>query len=162
MDSLLAAVEQIFRQRRVVSATITAGSIEYVQALPDEAEDPGPITLQLDTVSPLELLRTAENVELPLQPELTGIAHFADVLQECTRGNLAPLAWVLGPETLLWAWLQTTGFRWVPRSDFLGLQVLVDSHAERENVILAAGYTPHARLTNVQRGYITKLPLTVA
>ena len=160
IPGFLRTIEGILRLPRVKSLAVDSkGMLSYVRAIPETEEDPDPIRVELDTLLPGHAIRSSEVVEVPMLDQSSPLRSVVKLLVQAQQDGLHPVAFVSGPGTPLWRWLEEyEGYPPGQRDTLLGHPYYEDEYPPPYGLFLCASEVRGGALADVQKTYKLLIP----
>ena len=171
LTGILKLLEGMLKIPRVQEINITLKEIRY-RYFAKEGEAERTLDVDLETLMPAAVIRNSKLEELVLPITVptdyakeyhcaaTVIARLFNLM---ARDRLHPVAFVVGPNTVLWDWYaHSTGFMPVRKDELHGVPLLVERAYEEQTLVLCASYTRSAALVDTQNSYKVVIPKKVS
>lgn len=155
IEGYLSVVRSILSLPRVQEITIKIGKVRWQRfKKPDEPDRN--LEIDLDTLMPYGVIRNHEVHEYVALENAA--AALGALLTQAHTDGLNPIAWVSGPNSLLYAWYkETTGMN-LPKDSAHGIDLLLDPNIGQEALILCTGFGKRAALVDTVRSYKITMP----
>lgn len=170
LTGILKVLEGMLKTPRMQEINITLREIRCRYFLKD-GESERTIDVDLETLMPVAVIRNSKLEELVLPPTIPteypkdhycATTVIGKLFNLMARDRLHPVAFVVGPNTVLWDWYaRTAGFVPVRKDELHGVPLLVERAYEEQTLVLCASYTRSAALVDTQNCYKVVIPKKV-
>ena len=151
IEGFVVTIRELLRRPRIQEILIDSkGKVSYKRLVDESEEDV--INIDLETVTPGGILRTATVDELVLPPHLPAAVVLGKMFDRFAIDQTYPIAFVSGIGTVFWEWYRvTTKAALHSRSTVFGLPVILDRHVPETALILCGAAAPSTALVDTTR-----------
>jgi hypothetical protein len=161
VDGFVVAIRAVLKQPRVQKVEIDARGKVLVTRFVRANEPVTEIGVDFSSVTPSSAVRSGYVIEVQTVPGDSALGVVARLFAACARDQMYPVAFIVGADSSVNAWLAKSGYDVLLNGSMYGQRVLADRHIPDDVLILATSYGPHGDLVDVHSCYKCTLPLVL-
>lgn len=158
-QGFLRAIEELLALPRVQEIHIDSrGKVDYRYLLrPGEQKKPA-LEPDFQELLPYAIIRNSDVRELT-EPDENAAVAVSQLFDLASADHLIPIAFVAGPMSTFWDWYRaTTSIDPLSTEELYGLPILSDRQLEDYVLVLCAGFSRNAPLSDTQKSYKLVIP----